>query len=206
MIALAGLALLLQGGSPEVITRSRVDPRRGVDFHALVVPETVYVGQQATYQLGVFLDQDTRQRIRRNPEFQPPETRSLMSYDLREPGNGAVSGTIAGRPYEIHVFRRALFPLTPGRYSIPAARLNYALPQTSSFFSREESYSLRAEGVDHVEVDLRSAGNPTFVDVSGNVGIQHAIHALGFCILGRISHPICVAAALVGRVQLHPHL
>ena len=57
MIALAGLALLLQGGSPEVITRSRVDPRRGVDFHALVVPETVYVGQQATYQLGVFLDQ-----------------------------------------------------------------------------------------------------------------------------------------------------
>ena len=81
VIPAIGFALLLQGagqgGSPEVVTRSRVDHSRGVDFHALVVPETVYVGQQATYQLGVFLDQDTRQRIRRNPEFQPPETRSL---------------------------------------------------------------------------------------------------------------------------------
>ena len=50
---------------PEVITRSRVDPNRGVDFHALVVPETVYVGQQATYQLGVFLDRPRRVRCSR---------------------------------------------------------------------------------------------------------------------------------------------
>jgi hypothetical protein len=206
VIALAGLALL-QGGSPEVITRSRVDPRRGVDFHALVVPETVYVGQQATYQLGVFLDQDTRQRIRRNPEFQPPETRSLMSYDLREPGNGAVTGTIAGRPYEIHVFRRALFPLTPGRYSIPAARLTYALPQTSSFFSREESYSLRAEGVDFVAVEPPAAGRPS--DWAGAVGSWSAAARVD-TLRGRTGEPFVLTLRVTGQGNVtllpRPHI
>ena len=32
-----------------------------------------------------------------------------------------------GRSYEVHVFRRALFPLTPGRYAIASARLAYTL-------------------------------------------------------------------------------
>ena len=43
-----------QAQLPEVVTRPRLDRNGGVDFHALVSPETVYVGQQATYQLGVF--------------------------------------------------------------------------------------------------------------------------------------------------------
>ena len=75
-----------QGSLPEVVTRSRLDRSRGVDFHALVTPDTVYVGQQSTYQLGVFIDQETRQRIRRNPEFVPPESYGLLSYDLPDRG------------------------------------------------------------------------------------------------------------------------
>jgi len=128
-----------------VVTRSRIDHSKGVDFHAIVTPETVYVGQQATYQLGVFLNAETRQRIRRNPEFLPPESRALLSYDLPDRG-ATLNGTIDGRPYEVHVFRRALFALTPGRYPIPAARLTYTLPQNPSFFSRWS-----AEGAAHGE-------------------------------------------------------
>ena len=173
VIPAIGLALLLQsagqGTYPEVVTRSRVNHSRGVDFHALVVPETVYVGQQATYQLGVFLDQDTRQRIRRNPEFQPPETRSLLSYDLRERAGGSLNGNIDGRPYEVHVFRRALFPLTPGRYAIPRARLTYALPQSPSFFSREENFTLSSEAVAFVAIEPPAAGRPA--DWAGAVGV-----------------------------------
>jgi tetratricopeptide (TPR) repeat protein len=188
---------------PEVITRSRVDRNRGVDFHALVVPETVYVGQQATYQLGVFLDQDTRQRIRRNPEFQPPETRSLLSYDLRERPPGTLSGSVGGRPYEMHVFRRALFPLTPGRYPIPPARLTYALPQTASFFSREESFALRSEAVDFVAIEPPLGGRPS--DWAGAVGTWRASARIDTS-RGRAGEPIILTMRIegTGNVTLLP--
>jgi tetratricopeptide (TPR) repeat protein len=192
---------------PEVITRSRVDMNRGVDFHALVVPDTVYVGQQATYQLGVFLDQDTRQRIRRNPEFQPPETRSLLSYDLRERAPGTLSGNVNGRPYEMHVFRRALFPLTPGRYAIPAARLTYSLPQTASFFSREESYTLRSEPVDFVVIEPPLAGRPS--DWAGAVGVWRA-GARVDTLRGRAGEPFVLTLRVEGQGNVtllpRPHI
>ncbi len=192
-------ALLVQSGPPgtlpEVITRTRVDPSRGVDFHATIAPDTVYVGQQATYQLGVFLDQDTRQRIRRNPEFQPPETRSLLSYDLRDRG-GPQSATIGGRPYETHVFRRAVFALTPGRYAIPPARLTYSLPQTSSFFSRDETFTLRSEPINLVVVEPPRAGRPP--DWAGAVGSWRAVARLDTS-RGRAGDPLVLTLRVEGQ-------
>lgn len=164
-------AAAAQGPLPEVVTRPRLERNGGVDFHALVVPETVYVGQQATYELGVFLDQETRGRLRRNPEFIPPESRAMLAYDLPDPG-GSLSVNRDGRSYEVHVFRRALFPLTPGRYTIAPARLAYTLPQGQSFFSREESFSLRSEQVTLVAIDPPPAGRPA--NWAGAVGVWRA--------------------------------
>lgn len=164
-------AAAAQGQLPEVVTRPRLERNGGVDFHALVVPETVYVGQQATYELGVFLDQETRGRLRRNPEFIPPESRAMLAYDLPDPG-GSISVNRDGRSYEVHVFRRALFPLTPGRYAIAPARLAYTLPQGQSFFSREESFSLRSEQVTLVAIDAPTAGRPP--NWAGAVGVWRA--------------------------------
>jgi hypothetical protein len=164
-------AAAAQGPLPEVVTRPRLERNGGVDFHALVVPDTVYVGQQATYELGVFIDQDTRSRLRRNPEFIPPESRAMLAYDLPDPA-GSISVNRDGRAYEVHVFRRALFPLTPGRYTIAAARLAYTLPQGQSFFSREESFSLRSEEVTLVAIDVPAAGRPP--DWAGAVGVWRA--------------------------------
>lgn len=201
MISTAILGALLslqapQGPLPEVVTRSRVDRARGVDFHALVVPETVYVGQQATYQLGVFLDQETRQRIRRNPEFQPPETRSLLSYDLKERAPGSITGTVDGRVYEMHIFRRALFPLTPGRYPIPQARLTYTLPQTASFFSREESFTLRSEDVAFIAIEPPTAGRPS--DWAGAVGAWRASARMDTA-RGRAGEPFVLTLRVEGQ-------
>ena len=156
---------------PDVVTRSRLDHNGGVEFHALVSPETVYVGQQATYELGVFLDAETRGRLRRNPEFIPPESRAMLAYDLPD-ASGSIPVTRDGRPYEVHVFRRALFPLTPGRYTIASARLAYTLPQGQSFFSREESFSLRSEQVTLVAIDPPAAGRPP--TWAGAVGVWRA--------------------------------
>ena len=153
---------------PAVVSRSRLDPEAGVNFHALVTPDTVFVGEQATYQVGVFLNDDVRYRLRRNPEFIPPELRSMLAYDLSAPRSFVSKRVIDGRHYEVHVFQRALFPLTAGRYEIPAARLNYSLPLSASFFSREESHQLKSETVPLVVVDPPEAGRPA--DFNGAVG------------------------------------
>src|SRR5690606_32044128 len=50
---------------PAIATEAPLDPLQGVNFHALVRPDTVYVGQQASYQVGVFLNDDVRGRLRR---------------------------------------------------------------------------------------------------------------------------------------------
>ena len=184
-----------QGPLPEIVTRARLDRSRGVDFHALVTPETVYVGQQSTFQLGVFLDQETRQRLRRNPEFVPPESRALLSYDLPERGNG-FTGTIDGRVMEVHVFRRALFPLSAGRYEIPSAHLNYALPQSASFFSREEMFTLRSEAVTVTAIDVPAAGRPP--DWLGAVGIWRASARMDSA-RGRAGDPLVLTLRIEGQ-------
>ncbi len=138
-----------------------------VGFAAAVVPETVFVGQQATYSLTVRIPAEIRQRLRRNPEFVPPEPRAMLAYELplaRETGNA--------EGIETHTFRRALFVLTPGRYTIPSARLTYYLPQTTSFFSREEERTLRSPSVAFVAVDPPSAGRPA--TWTGAVGVWRA--------------------------------
>ena len=82
----------------------------------------------------------------------------MLAYDLSAPRSFVSKRVINGRQYEVHVFQRALFPLTAGRYEIPAARLNYSLPLSASFFSREESHQLRSETVPLVVMDPPQTG------------------------------------------------
>lgn len=154
---LAGALLAIAGSAPPALTQD------GVGFRASISPDTVYVGQQATYVLTVRIPADVRQRLRRNPEFVPPEARAMLAYDLPS----TKSNPTAEGPEE-HVFRRALFPLTPGRYQIPASRLTYALPQSPSFFSREEARALRSEPLSFVAIDPPMRGRPA--GWSGAVG------------------------------------
>lgn len=155
------------GSRPSIVERARVDARQDVGFHAIVLPETVYVGQQATYQVGVFLSEEIRARLRRNPQFQPPEVRSTLAYDLASPA-GSFTRTVSDRHYDVHVFQRALFPLTTGTHVIPSSRLDYALPLSNSFFAREESHSARTGPLTLVARHPPMEGRPP--DYRGAVG------------------------------------
>ena len=179
---------------PAVVSRSRLDPKNGVNFHAFVTPDTVYVGEQATYQVGVFLNDDVRYRLRRNPEFIPPELRSMLAYDLSAP-RSFTKRVIDGKRYEVHVFQRALFPLTAGRYEIPPARLNYSLPLSASFFSREESHQLRSETVPLVVVDPPQAGRPS--DYNGAVG-RLALEAHLDSGVAKVGDPLVLTVRVTG--------
>ncbi len=128
----------------------------GVGFRAAIGPDTVYVGQQASYTLTVTIPGEVRQRLRRNPVFIPPEARAMLAYELpMQKSDPTREGS------ETHVFRRALFPLTPGRFQINPSQLSYSLPQSPSFFSREEDRLLRSEGVTLVAIEPPRSGRPS---------------------------------------------
>ena len=154
-----------------IATRAHLSGTDDIAFRAMTMPDTVWVGQQATYQVGVFLSDEIRARLRRNPVFVPPELRSMLSYDLAS--LNSVPRYAGSRKYEVHVFQRALFPLTAGRHEIPPARLEYALPLSNSFFAREESHSARTQSLVVIAREPPVNGRPTgFRGAVGRLDLQ----------------------------------
>jgi len=155
------------GSIPIVVARARVDTSLEVNFRALTLPETVFVGQQANYEVAVFLNGVVRDRLRRNPTFFPPDMQSMLAYDLPVRGDPP-RRQVGSRCFDVLVYQRALFPLMPGRFAIPPAQLVYSLPLSASFFSREESHELQTDSTVIVAVEPPSSGRPS--DYGGAVG------------------------------------
>ncbi len=145
MLRIAALlsATSLAAQEPRIVRGAKIDSSKSINFASGIWPSAVYVGQQATYEIGIFLDEEVRSRLRRNPEFIPPDVRSMLAVDLPV-ARQLYSRREGTRQYDVHVFSRAMFPLQPGRQIIGSARLNYAVPLSSSIFSLEESHTARA--------------------------------------------------------------
>jgi len=87
-------------------------------------PDTVWVGQQVTLRSDALFTDDVRARLRRSPEFLPPELAGAWSYDLPDV-SGARTEWIGSARYEVHSFRRAFFPIDAGTLTVPSAQLLY---------------------------------------------------------------------------------
>ncbi len=185
-----------------VSARARIDPTQDVAFEALLLPDTVYVGQQATYQVGVFLSEEVRARLRRNPQFVPPEVRSALAFDLPSVVDGPAR-VVGARHYDVHVFQRAIFPLTAGRLVVPPARLDYALPLSNSFFAREESHSERTAPLTIVARDPPARGRPS--GFRGAVG-RLVVSAHAEVRQARVGDPLMFTVTVdgIGNVTLLP--
>lgn len=195
------IAPALHAQSPSILQRVRVDPNRVVDFHAGVFPETLFVGQQATYQVAVLLDEVAGTRLPRNPEYLPPELRGMLAYELG--GQQRFSFDANGKRYTAHVFQKALFPLAEGVLTIPSPQLTYALRQSSSYFSREESHSLRAESASVFVRPLPLEGKPA--DFSGAVGVLKTSVQLDAA-TARVGDPLVITLRVQGsgNIKLLP--
>jgi hypothetical protein len=165
-------ALAAQPSPTAIVGRINSTGDRPIDFHAATFPDTVYVGQQVTYQVAVLLSEEARGRLRRNPEFLPPELRGLLAYELGTPSRVPPRGYGGRYTYEAHVFQRALFGVTAGAIRVPAPLLTYSLPQSASYFSREERYVVRAESALLVVKPLPTEGRPA--EFTGAVGVLRA--------------------------------
>ncbi|UCF19858.1 MAG: BatD family protein [Gemmatimonadota bacterium] len=99
-------------------------PEEEVAVRLWVEPETAYVGQQVTLTVGAFFDPLVRTRLQRQPEYRPPEVQGFWTADL--PGSARPERRVVGRrEYFIQIYRRALFPLSPGTIEIPPAAVTY---------------------------------------------------------------------------------
>jgi hypothetical protein len=184
------------------ITRNPVlDTVAPVQVRAIVVPETVYVGQQATYQVAAFFARAVRDRVRR-PEFFAPEMRGMLAYE--SPSDlPAYTVSSRGKSFEAFVYQRAIFPVAAGRFVIPSARLTYALPLTPSFFSRDESYEARSDSIVVVAIDPPAEGRPA--EYQGAVGALSIAADLDSG-RARVGDPLLlrVRVAGIGNVKLLP--
>lgn len=172
LCAVAAGVVSAQPSPTAIIGRIRTTANRPIDFHAAVFPDTVFEGQQVTYQVAVLLSDEARARLRRNPEFLPPELRGLLAYELGTPTRVAPRNYGGRYAYEAHVFQRALFPVSAGTVRVPAPQLTYSLPQSASYFSREDRFVVRAESAQLVVKALPLEGRPD--DFIGAVGVLRA--------------------------------
>jgi hypothetical protein len=181
--------------SPVVIVRAQLD-----DVPAGTSIDSLIVGQQVDYTVDVLLNERARNRLRRNPTFFPPEMAAVLSYDLSLPPGVPRQGR---RCFETLSYRRALFPLFPGRVAIPPAVLTYSLPLSSSFFSREESFEVRTDSVFFGAVDPPVGGRPhDFAGAVGTLRISARLQSPS----ARVGDPVVVTARVdaVGNVKLLP--
>ena len=192
--------MLLRG--PAVVARARIDTGTELGL-ATQAAETVYVGQQATYEVAVFLNQVTRDRLRRNPTFYPPEMQAMLAYDLPPSAQGFRQRS-GSQCFDALVYRRAVFPLVPGRIVIPPAQLVYSTAlSTTSLFSREESHELQTDSVSIVAVDPPREGRPAeYSGAVGSVRLESRVDSVA----SRVGDPMLftVRVAGTGNVKLFP--
>jgi hypothetical protein len=188
---------------PAVVARARIDTSILTSLRSSPSADTVYVGQQATYEVSVFLNQTARERLRRNPTFYPPEMQAMLAYDL-SPAT-ASSRDRASDCFDALVYRRALFPLVAGRIVIPPAQLVYSTGLSpSSLFSREESHELQTDSVTIVAVYPPADAAPT--EFAGAVGSAMRLEATLDSASARVGGPMLftVKVAGIGNVKLFP--
>lgn len=187
---------------PAIVARARVDTSLDINFRALTSPETVYVGQQANYEVAVFLNESVRARMRRNPTFYPPDMQSMLAYDVPQEGDPP-RRRVGERCFDALVYQRALFPLLPGRLGIPPAQLRYALALSSGYYSQEESGELETDSVYVVAVEPPLATRPP--DYTGAVGDLSIAERLDTT-ASRVGDPLLLTVRIAGtgNVKLFP--
>lgn len=188
-------------GVPSVVARARIDTAAGLTLGASSA-DTVFVGQQATYDVAVFLNEAARSRLRRNPTFYPPEMQAMLAYDLPSAAQGFRQHS-GSQCFDALVYRRAVFPLVTGRLVIPPAQLVYSTGQPTSLFSREESHELHTDSVSIIAIEPPREGRPA--EYTGAVGELRVDSRLD-SIASRVGDPMLftVRVAGTGNVKLFP--
>lgn len=201
-----GLATAVSPVARQLIETARPPARTDqVQLTVIIGGDSVLVGQQLDVIAAAWFPRELRLRLRRPPllTLQTPE--GVWAYPGAVPSDVAASRLVRGRWLDLFVAHEAVFPLTPGRIVIPPATLDYAMPPSFSFFSREDHYALRSDSQPVTVLPLpgaQDAADPAAVahGLALELGVEPAN--------GRVGEPMAVTAALsgIGNVALWPEL
>ena len=170
-----------------------------VQFQTRVSPDTVYVGQQVNYDAVTLVDDAARRRLRANPVFTPANVEGVTLYDF--PFDTAAISTVMvnGSSFRRFAYHRAMFPLLPGTYTVPAASLQYTLPEGDDYFSPPRKFTTNSLPVEFTAIALPSSGRP--IDFSGAVGeFRDTLHTDGSSL--RVGEPFTVTMRVSGTGNL----
>ena len=187
---------------PTVVARARIDTSLDVNFRALTLPETVFVGQQANYEVAVFLNETVRDRLRRNPTFFPPDMQSMLAYDLPVARRSAAP---PGRVALLRCARLSTRPLSAHagavRDSAGATRLLAAV--VGELLRREETHELQTDSTVLVAVEPPAKGRPSdYGGAVGNLRVAAKLDTVG----SRVGDPLTLTVRVsgTGNVKLFP--
>lgn len=144
-LSLSPLARALLESTPPPASR-RADR---VALTIMVPSDTVFAGQQVDLIAVAWIPRELRERMRRTPLLTLVTPAGVWAYPATTSSSGgaALSRQVGGRWMDLFVTHQVVFPLAPGRLIIPPASVDYALPVTFSFFSREERFTLRSDSI-----------------------------------------------------------
>jgi len=191
---------LLESTPPPVSHRSD-----RVALTMLVPSDTVFSGQQLDVIAAAWIPRELRERMRRPPLLTLVTPEGVWAYPATTSSSGgaALSRQIGGRWMDLFVTHQVVFPLAPGRLIIPPASVEYALPVTFSFFSREERFALRSDSIAIAVLPLpASAVNPGTNVVGQGLRLELGVDPAST----RVGEPIDASLTVtgVGNVALWP--
>lgn len=132
-----------------------------VALTVLVPSDTVYAGQQVDLIAAAWIPRELGERMRRPPLLTLVSPEGVWAYPVAASSGVALSRQVGGHWMDLFIAHQVVFPLAPGRLIVPPASVEYALPVTFSFFSREERYTLRSDSIIVTVLALPPVNPPT---------------------------------------------
>ena len=202
-LSLSPLARALLESTPPPVS-GRADR---VALTIMVPSDTVFAGQQVDLIAVAWIPRELRERMRRPPFLTLETPEGVWAYPATtvSTGGAALSRQVSGRWMDLFVTHQVVFPLAPGRLIIPPASVDYALPVTFSFFSREERFTLRSDSISIAVLPLPPPGSATYAGT--NVVGQGLTLDLGVDPTStRVGEPIDATVTIsgIGNVALWP--
>ena len=139
-----------------------------VQFAASVTPNTVYIGQQVSFDAYMRANVYAQTNFQTNPEYTPPDIKGVTIYDFPFDTLKSIHDvSVDGLTFKQYTYHRAVFPITPGSYTIPQAILVYSLPNEQDAFVPKVD-TVRSKPQTFTAIALPTEGRPA--NFTGAVG------------------------------------
>jgi hypothetical protein len=196
----AAIASTLSPRLRSLLERARPPQPGQAGIDLLVSSDTARLGEQVDVVTAAWFPRDLRLQLRRPPTLQPPVIDGVWSYPQSTPNGIAATRNVAGRWYDLFISHQVVFPLVPGRLSIPRATLKYSTPVALQFFSQEDRFAISSRAETLVVQPLPAEGRPA--GFTGAIGAGLRLDRRVTPPAARVGDGITVELALIGEGNL----